>query len=478
MKQHPSTKERIVLRTFIRGHADALPLLKGRKVNDLTMEELRAMSKTLGGDAVIGDVRAEAAAADAAADQDNDQDDDQDDQDADQDKQTDKQLAAIRELIVNGGFNAADPALRKLIADANKPAEIQEVQVFAPGTAPSVTHAKQTTIDVPWNKVFGVKGAVGKRTSRLWDGAHPDTPAKDDNYVWPQPATGIALTQLARGNNVFLHGPAGTGKTAWAMQLAASLGRPFALISCDDQTDAPTLLGMTVPSQEGGIKWQDGALTRAIQTPGCVICIDEPSVARAGAMMVFQNVLAYRTLYIAETGQRIKVAPGVVFIACDNTNGTGGGASRGFTGTGRLNSAFLDRFGVFCHVTYLEDKDEARVIMRKTGCTKELAMLLISAATTTRTKAEEGTITNGLGLRRLFAWAQALTDGIAPRDAFEAAILNCLPDQDRQAVNQQCLLTYDKAAVARALDPQAAAAEPENANPTDAGRAAAEEFAA
>jgi MoxR-like ATPase len=374
---------------------------------------------------------------------------------------------------MNGGFTAADPALRKLISDANKPAEIIEVPTGGPVGSQTVKHAKPTSLDVAWSKLFGVKGAMGKRTSRLWDGAHPETPAKDDGYIWPQPSTAIALSQLARGENVFLWGPAGTGKTAWAMQAAANLGRPFALISCDDQTDAPTLLGMTCPSPH----WQDGALTKAIKTPGCVICIDEPSVARAGALMVLQNVLAYRTLYIAETGQRIKVAQGVVFIACDNTNGTGGGARHGFTGTGRLNAAFLDRFAAFCHVSYLPKDKEASVIVRKTGCTKELAALLISAATTTRQSADSGALVSGIGLRRLFAWAALLTDGVEPREAFDAAILNCAPESDREALTQQCLLTYDKASVAKALDPAAAANAPENVNPTDAGRAAAEDFA-
>jgi len=478
------------MRSFVRSHPDAAAHLGGRKVNDLTMKDLEALAVLLANKSgTAPSWNSDNQDDQDAADQGDDQDDNQDDaapaprQDKKaKDNQDEKQLAEIRGLIMNGGFTAADPALRKLISDANKPAEV--IEIPATSTAPGavkVKHAKPTTMDVSWGKLFGMRGLLAKRTSRMWDGAHAETPIKDDGYVWPQPATSIALTMLARGENVFLHGPAGTGKTAWAMQLAANLGRPFVAIECNDQTDAPTLLGMTVPSKDGGTQWQDGVLTKAIQTPGCVICIDEPSVARAGALMVMQNVLQYRTLTIAETGQRIKVAAGVIFVCCDNTNGTGGGAAHGYVGTGRLNAAFLDRFSAFCHVTYLDKTQEAQVIMRKTGCTRELAQLLIGAATTTRAEAEKGTVTNGLGLRRLFAWAMMLTDGIAPRDAFEAAVLNKLPEQDRQAINQQCLLTYDKAAVARALDPQAAAAAdevaPENTNPTDAGRAAAEEFA-
>ena len=468
--QAVSTLFRAGLRSFVRSHPGSGPHLNGRKVNDLSMSDLRQIVTALGGDPDKIQQHLTVHPVNPPSHETQEPEN----KSQNQSQGTDETLATIRDLIVNGGFTAADQTLRTLIENANKPAEVIEVPASS-GTAgqAAITHAKPTNVDAPWSKLFGVRGDLGKRTSRLWDGAHPDTPRKDDSYVWPQPVTGIALSQLSRGENIFLWGPPGTGKTAWAMQFAANTGRPFALISCDDQTDAPTLLGMTVP-KDGGTVWQDGALTKAVQTPGCVVCIDEPSVARAGALMVMQNVLAYRTLYIAETGRRVRVASQVVFICCDNTNGTGGGARHGYVGTGRLNDAFLDRFGAFCHVSYLPPDKEADVIVKRVGCTRELAELLIGAATTTRQAAETGALVNGISLRRLFAWAALLSDGVKPRDAFNAAIYHRAPEQDREALTQQCLLTYDQAAVTRALNPQAVT--PENTNQTAEGRAAAEDF--
>lgn len=436
---------RNALRAFIRERGIAAKsLLNGRLINSLTMAELIGIATELNGGKPLFEETTGTTTEPNESPRETTQT---------EDKGADEQLATIKDLIVNGGFVAADATLRKLISDANKPAEIIEVAAGGAATEgkPRVTHAKPTTVDKTWSQLFNVRGDMAKRTCRLWDGAHAETPAIDDNYVWPQPITGLVLSQLSRNENVFLWGPPGTGKTAWAMQLAAKLGRPFALISCDDQTDAPTLVGMTVPAKDGGTVWQDGVLTRAIQTPGCIVCIDEPSVARAGALMVMQNILAYRALYIAETGRRVTCAKGVQFIACDNTNGTGGGARHGFTGTGRLNDAFLDRFGAFCHFEYLSPAKEAAVIIQRTGCTKELADLLIGAATTTRQAAEGGALVSGISLRRLFAWAAMLTDGVDPRSAFDAAVLHRAPEQDREALRQQCLLTYDKAAVAKAL---------------------------
>jgi cobaltochelatase CobS len=264
-----------------------------------------------------------------------------------------------------------------------------------------------------------VKGALGKRETALWDGSHPNTPRINPEYVWPQPQTATILSQISRGRNVLLFGPAGTGKTELAQQIAARTGRPFALISCDNGTDAATLVGMTVPDAAGGVSWQDGQLTRAIRTPGCVICLDEPSVARPGALFVLQNVLANRVLYVSETGARIPVASGVIFLATDNTNGTGGGARKGYTDTNRLNAAFLDRFGVRVKIDYLPKASEIAVLVAYTGCTPELADLLVTGAAVTRAAADDQTLSHGIGLRRLLSWAELLTDGIDPETAFK-----------------------------------------------------------
>ena len=75
----------------------------------------------------------------------------------------------------------------------------------------------------------------------------------------------------------------------------------------------------------------------------------------------------------------------------------------------------------------------------------------------TRAGASNGAVTDGISLRRLFAWAEMLSDGIDAETAFRTAVLNAASEQDRETLRQQCLLAYDKAAVARALDPDAAA---------------------
>src|SRR5215831_7444684 len=505
---YPSHIARNALRSALRSHPGSANLLQGRMVNALQIAELKAALVSLGenpdaiasaalsgmtpgtiGAAVASHTARQVPEETKTEAQDQDQDQNQD-QSEDQPDEIEAEVQTIRSLIVTGGFSALDNRLRELVTEARKPPVEIRVEVPVPAaeiTGPqsqgqpgsTIIVAKPTGKHASWGTLFGINGALGKRETQLWDGAHPNTPAINNRYLWPHPQTETALTQIARGRNVMLFGPAGTGKTEWVQQVAAVTGRPFALISCDNGTDAATLVGMTVPDANGGVTWQDGQLTRAIRTPGCVICLDEPSVARPGALFVLQNVLANRQLFIAETGERVCVAAGVLFVATDNTNGTGGGSRKGYTDTNRLNAAFLDRFGVRVNINYLPPDRETDVIVGYTGCTRELAELLVTAASVTRAAENDETLSHGIGLRRLLSWAELLSDGIDPENAFQSAILNCAAAQDVETLREQCLLTYDRNTVARALNPSSPMpADPAVTNPTPAGRAAANEFSA
>jgi len=489
----PRAFGRAALRHAIRNHPDMLRHFPegSRAVGTLTIAQLLALAGKLGldGTTILQTAKNEhaqtlaEAGVDASETDPANEGEPSDDEPAESENAPatlpdpiDAEVSAIRDAVMRDGFSALDERLRDLVREARKPAVTIEVPATTLAADGSVTQARPTGRNVTWREAFAVPGDLGDRTAQVWDGAHPNTPAVDPLYVWPEKATTIALTQLARGRNVYAFGPAGTGKTEFAEQIAARLGRPFALISCDSATDGPTLVGMTVPAGDG-VAWQDGQLTRAIQTPGCVVCIDEPSIARPGALFVLQNVLAKRVLWISEAeGRRMPVAPGVMFISTDNTAGLGGGSRKGYTDTNKLNGAYLDRFGARIKFRYLPETDEARVIVARTKSTPALAKLLVQAATLTRAAEATDQLTNGIGLRRLLAWAEMLSDGIDAADAFESAILNAAPDQDQETLRQQCALAYDVTTVAAALGGATPKADPSVTNPSPQGRRAASDF--
>lgn len=364
--------------------------------------------------------------------------------------------ALRRELgraMVEGDFDTVTKRIQGLITDAHKPAEvrIETVYVTAPeGTDPAAIMSRPVDVPQPmhavtWGAAFGLSGALAKRKINVYP-AGPGTPTVDDRYRWPENVTQAALCAMGRGRNIWLYGPAGTGKSSFAEQLAARTGRPFALIPCDDTTEAPELVGMTVPHQ-GSVRWQDGVLTAAMRVPHNIILIDEPTVARAGAVMVLQSVLASGVLSIKETGEVVRAAEGVRFVVADNTNGTGGGTSEGYEGTRRMNRATLDRFASFLRVDYMAPEAEALALVAHTSCTRQLADVLVECAGLTR----KARVTHAIGLRRLIAWAEALTDGLDMRTAFEVAILNSCARDDREPTEQCCALGLDTKRVKAAL---------------------------
>jgi MoxR-like ATPase len=349
----------------------------------------------------------------------------------------------LKVAILDGDFSAIETKLGTLFDAADKPAVIRTITAIDPskikGQVPQIIGRKTAQeAGIQTMHVNATRTALD-----VYDAA--DAPAIDANYVWPD-ETGPALAQMARGRNVMFYGPAGTGKTTFAKQVAAHFGRPFVRISCDDQTEASTLVGMTVPDGAGGVKWQDGQLAAAIRRPGTIILVDEPSVARPGALFVLQAVMdADRSLHVAETGEVIPVAPGVLIVLADNTNGTGD-TSGAYEATRRMNRATLDRLGVTVRLDYLTPDREAAVLRDATGCDRKVASTLATFAKATREGADAGTVSHGIGLRRLMALAELITDGVTPAMAFQLSCLETAPYDDREPLRQMWLAQFPGAA--------------------------------
>lgn len=351
----------------------------------------------------------------------------------------------------SGDFGEFRTKLRALAERAATPIVVErvervevEVERYAGANAPS--HVPAIVGTEPAGKLLGIKGAGASIPLSIWDA--PDAPAVDDHYIWPD-STGMILTQLRRGRNVLLWGPAGTGKTTFAEQLAARTKRPCVRISCTEQTDAAVLVGMTVTA--GGGTWRDGVLTRAIRRPGTIVLIDEPSVARPGALFVFQSLMdGSRSITIEETGEVVKVARGVTIILADNTPGVGD-ETGAYEGTRRLNRATLDRLGITVHLDYLPADREALALMARTGAPRALCNLAVQYANLTRHGVTAGKLTHGLGFRRLTALVELWADGIAPDVAYDAAIHHTAAPDDREHLRQLYKAAIPPDAIQRAL---------------------------
>lgn len=255
-------------------------------------------------------------------------------------------------------------------------------------------------------------------------------PALVDDYVFQEQHLHAALLAI-RGDlphNVWLAGERGTGKTEFVTQLAARLNRPFYRVNFDEALERADFLGGN-SIESGNVVWKPGVITRAIQTPGAIILLDEIGFARAQALAVLHSLCErspHRSVTVAETGERIPVAPGVVFFCADNSNGHGD-TSGNFAGVRDQNTAFIDRFSYTLRFDYLSPLFEIDLIASRTNIPVKAARKIVEFATIARQKARDGLLTQPPSLRQLFAFADAVGAGLPVDIAFANAIVNKFP---------------------------------------------------
>ena len=142
--------------------------------------------------------------------------------------------------------------------------------------------------------------------------------------------------------NIWLHGPAGTGKTTLCKQVAAALELPCTILSCNAGTSPAEIVGYQYPQP------RPSPVSRAIGQPG-IIVLDEITMLDPSVAAVANALLANGELETS-TGHVLRHAENII-IATANT--VGSGADRQYCGNMQLDAATLDRFACgFVRVDY------------------------------------------------------------------------------------------------------------------------------
>lgn len=386
-------------------------------------------------------------------------------------------IAGLEDRIKALAVRALTPVVREVSIEkiVYQPAPKGEASAVAlTSAAPAVSRmvGRKTLAEV-----FGIsaRSALGKKLVEVWD--CPLSPAVDPDFLWNEDTLLDILAAHSaprwRDRHIWVYGPRGTGKTSLAEQFAARTGRPFARINFDMATETPDLFG-GMGLRGGNTLWQDGGLTAACRLPGCVILLDEPTVARPGALMALNPVLDNGAFTIKETGEVVSIAAGVTFFAGDNTNGLEDPSGQ-YAGTAAVNAAFLDRFAKHLEISWLDAKTEAAAVAARSGCKPALAEKLVTIATVTRQRQEAGELVSAIGPRRLIALAVDLTFGIGARRAWQNCILNGTPGQDREIYAQIASAHYPAAEIETLASDETPQPAPKTATPQ--GAAAANAFA-
>jgi cobaltochelatase CobS len=337
-------------------------------------------------------------------------------------------------------------ALLPVLDAANKPAVVTEkiVTVPAPLSAPagSVPYAVKTGATLPFAKLFGVRTslAFGQKPISLWE-AHGLAPQVDPYFVVDAQVMAVLATAAEHETPVWMVGPSGSGKTSTPEQFAAYTGRPYVKVAFTKQTEVAELVG-TTSAKDGTTFWEDGALIAAIRRPGTVILIDEPTVASAGVQMIIQNMTDdHRTYTIHATGEVVKVAPGVMFVIGDNTNGAGDETGQ-YAGTNQSNTSLVNRFKRMVRVDYLTKAQETSALVNHTRIPQAAAEHVVEFMQRARKLPEmEGV---ALSLRQMVGFVDMVKDGFGARYAFECAVLTRLPGTERAAIETMATLQWSE----------------------------------
>lgn len=169
----------------------------------------------------------------------------------------------------------------------------------------------------------------------------PHEPGPEVKGAHPALAEIIRRCASPRLRNVFLSGPAGSGKSTIGEHLAQALGRSFGAQSFAADSTTASLIGG--PNAHG--VYQETAFIRAYES-GSVYLLDEIDAAPAEVIVAINAALANGKLYLPRHDnpeRRVIVRhPDTIIVCAANTWGMGPNAT--YVGRSALDAATLNRF--------------------------------------------------------------------------------------------------------------------------------------
>jgi nitric oxide reductase NorQ protein len=229
-------------------------------------------------------------------------------------------------------------------------------------------------------------------------------------------------------------GSQGCGKSSLVRQFAAIYGRPLATFQVGLLAESGQLFGQQ-RLQSGETYFKEFLFSKAIQTPGCVIHLEEINRSETPHALneLFSVLSEDRSIWIDELGT-VKVAPGVIFFATMNEG-------EKFTGVEEIDAALRDRF-YYIQLEYLPHEVEKQVLVRKTGLSESGADRILNVINHIRTNEQAGvsvSIRHSLMIAELVSLGASLREALVyslqiSRDALESLLLSVhVQTQDTEA---------------------------------------------
>jgi nitric oxide reductase NorQ protein len=228
-----------------------------------------------------------------------------------------------------------------------------------------------------------------------------------DSHFWVSEQTQKALKAAFKRSQkapvvIQVKGPKGCGKTSLAQYFAAFYQRPFWGEACNLKEDAVELLSRREYLQGKGTITLPTTLTKALQTPGCVVLLDEVNrFLDPRAPNALFNLLDHRHEAPVEGLGQVVVAPGVVLFLTLNEGA-------GYFGTIPVDDALNDRVQLFIPLDYPPTDVVVRILNDKAHLnlrdSETLARVWFQINNSPKHK-------DAVSMRRLLSTAKLITKG-------------------------------------------------------------------
>ncbi len=234
---------------------------------------------------------------------------------------------------------------------------------------------------------------------------------------------------------VLLKGPTGCGKTRFVQHMSWQLAREHGrdpraaliTVSCHDDLTSADLTGRYLLSPQG-TTWLDGPLTQAVRA-GAICYLDEVVEARKDTTVILHALTDHRrALPLERLATTIPAHPDFLLVVSYNP---------GYQAAAKdLKPSTRQRF-MAIEFTYPAPDLETTIICHESAVDEATARSLAFLGGQLRHLGEAGVI-EGPGTRLLVHVGSLIADGISPRRACDAALVQALTDDPdvRAAVTQ------------------------------------------
>lgn len=244
-----------------------------------------------------------------------------------------KKADLIGSIISGMAIITAPKVVPVVPVSPSTPSSIEWLAGLAQAVAPFIPAPKSAGVDADTLQA-AVDAAIANQPPKVVHVLRNDDPPvvlDRQHYLFEMVMRLVSLRQ-----NVYLVGPAGSGKTKLAENVAHALGLEFHSMSVCAQTSKFELMGY----MDAHGQYVPSIFYTAVKNGG-VVLLDEVDAGNANVLSVI-NALSSNGECGFPNGEQVKKHGDFVLIAAANTYGTG--ADRKYVGRNALDGATLDRF--------------------------------------------------------------------------------------------------------------------------------------